>query len=106
MILNLLLVALLPAAPQPDLPPGQIIAHVPCAKDATQSYALYLPSNYTPDRAWPVIYAFDPGGRGQNPVTRYQDAAEKYGYIVAGSNNSRNGPWAVSQAALTAMTRD
>lgn len=106
MILTLLMAALLAAAPDSDLPSGQIIAHVSCAKDATQSYALYFPSNYMTDRSWPVIYAFDPGGRGQNPVERYRAAAEKYGYIVAGSNNSRNGPWAVSQAAVGAMTGD
>ena len=106
MMLTLLMAAFLAAAPEPDPPAGQIVAHVACAKDATQSYALYLPSNYTADRSWPVIYAFDPGGRGQNPVERYRAAAEKYGYIVAGSNNSRNGSWAVSQAAVAAMTGD
>src|SRR5580704_10769844 len=106
MVLTFLMVAFLAAAPESDLPPGKIVTHVLCADDAAQSYALYLPSNYASDRSWPVIYAFDPAGRGQNPVERYRAAAEKYGYIVAGSNNSRNGSWAVSQAALTAMTRD
>jgi hypothetical protein len=106
MILTLLVAAFLAATPESDLPSGQIIAHVACAKDATQSYALYLPSNCSPDRSWPVIYAFDPGGRGQNPVERYRLAAEKYGYILAGSNNSLNGFWAISRAAVAAMTWD
>ena len=44
-----------------DLPRGQIIADVKCGGDASQSYALYLPSNYSEDRAWSVILAFDPG---------------------------------------------
>lgn len=77
-----------------------------CAPDATQSYALYLPSRYSPDRSWPVIFAFDPRARGRTPVERYQAAAEKYGYIVAGSNNSQNGSWAVSMAAAQAMMVD
>jgi len=89
-----------------DLPYGEIIPRVACAEDASQTYALYVPSNYDAAKEWPVIFAFDPSGRGQNPVDRYRDAAEKYGYIVAGSNNSRNGSWAVSQAAVSAMTRD
>ncbi len=89
-----------------DLPSGQSIAKVVCLDDAIQSYALYLPSGYAPNRAWPVIYAFDPAGRGLNPIDRYQAAAEKYGYIVAGSNNSRNGPWTVIEAAVSAMTKD
>ena len=58
-----------------DLPSGQIIGRVACAADSSQSYALYVPSGYTPSRVWPVIFAFDPGGRGRTPVERYQAAA-------------------------------
>ena len=73
-----------------DLPsPGQI-ADVTCASDAAQSYALYLPSAYTSQKRWPVIYFFDPGGRGRRPLELYKDIAETYGFILAGSNNSRN----------------
>ncbi len=75
-----------------DLPVGKMIERVVCLKDAGQSYALYLPPNYTTDRRWPVIYAFDPAARGMRPVERFKDAAEKYGYIIVGSNNSRNIP--------------
>ena len=35
--------------------------------------------------------------RGAVPVARFKDAAEKYGYIVVGSNNSRNGPQPLSE---------
>lgn len=89
-----------------DLPKGQVIDEVKCQADATQSYALYLPSNYSPDKKWPVLMGFDARARGRNPVERYQAAAEKYGYIVAGSNNSRNGPVQVSGKAARAMEAD
>jgi len=88
-----------------DLPTGQIVPDVVCAADSTQSYALYLPRAYNAERAWPVIFAFDPGGRGRVPVERYQAAAERYGFIVAGSNNSRNGS-AENARAVAAMTGD
>ncbi|MGI8835377.1 MAG: TPR end-of-group domain-containing protein [Pyrinomonadaceae bacterium] len=39
----------------------------------------------------PILYAFDPAARGKLPVTLFKDAAEKFGYIVVGSNNSQNG---------------
>src|SRR5262245_33774455 len=78
--------------PSQDLPRGKVNERVVCLKDASQSYALYLPPNYAPDRQWPILYAFDPGARGVRPVERFKDAAERYGYIVVGSNNSRNGP--------------
>ena len=69
--------------------PGQIV-DIACSADASQSYALYLPSNYTLEKRWPIVYFFDPGGRGRRPVELYKDVAEKYGFIFAGSNNSRN----------------
>jgi dienelactone hydrolase len=100
----LLLLALSAAAG--DIPAGKIVEDVKCAADASQSYALYLPSAYSPRRAWPVILAFDPAARSRIPVERYQAAAEMYGYIVAGSNNSRNGSWQVSTAAVEAMSAD
>ena len=87
-----------------ELPRGQITADVKCAADPSQSYAVYLPARYTPDRPWPVILAFDPGGRGRVPVERYQAAAEQYGFIVAGSNTSRNG--SPGTKPVIAMTED
>lgn len=70
-------------------PPGQI-ADVICASDASQSYALYLPSAYTQSKRWPIIYFFDPAGRGRRPLELYKDVAEAYGFVLSGSNNSRN----------------
>lgn len=85
---------------------GRLLDKVACAADASQTYALYVPSNYTAEKKWPVIFCFDPGARGQIPVERLQVAAEKFGYIVAGSRNSRNGPWASNVTAIEAMVRD
>ncbi len=39
-------------------------------------------------------------------MKRYQEAAEKFGYIVAGSNNSRNGPAEPEHAAAQAVEAD
>lgn len=85
---------------------GRILDPVGCQADPKQTYALYVPTGYVPTRKWPVIFCFDPGARGRVPVERLQAAAEKYGYIVAGSLNSRNGPWADNAAAIQAMVRD
>jgi len=86
--------------------PGRIAENVPCREDASQRYAVYLPSGYSRDRTWPIIYAFDAGARGVLPVQRFQDAAERYGYIVVGSHTSRNGPVALANAALRGMLDD
>jgi poly(3-hydroxybutyrate) depolymerase len=89
-----------------DLPRGAIVDDVKCAADAAQSYALYLPSAYSPGRTWSLLIAFHPGARGRAMVEKYAAPAEQYGYIVAGSNTSRNGPWALSGAAVQAMSAD
>ena len=89
-----------------SIPRGQIVDRIVALSDSSQSYALYLPSNYTPNRKWPVLYAFDPGARGRVPVERFKEAAEKYGWIVFGSNNSQNGPWNVVVKAWNAMLTD
>jgi len=73
-----------------DLPSRGIIGDVICTSDSAQSYALYLPSAYTPAKRWPIIYFFDPVGRGRRPLDLYKNIAETYGFIFAGSNNSRN----------------
>jgi poly(3-hydroxybutyrate) depolymerase len=88
------------------LPPGQVIEKITCHANPAESYALYLPSNYTPARKWPILYAFDPMARGMVPVEKFKDLAEKYGYILVASNNSRNGPWSVSVRAAQAMWQD
>lgn len=87
-----------------ELPKGQIIEKVSVRADPKQSCALYLPSRYTADKKWPILYAFDPAARGRVPVSLFKDAAEKYGYIVAGSNNSRNGENV--STAVTSMLKD
>ncbi len=107
MRLSVLVVLLAHAIAQSDsIPRGQVVERIEALNDSSQSYALYLPSNYTPDRKWPILYAFDPGARGRAPVERFKEAAEKYGWIVIGSNNSRNGPWNVTVNAWNTMLTD
>jgi tetratricopeptide (TPR) repeat protein len=93
-------------SPQMALETGVVIPKVVCSDQPEQSYALYLPKHYAPDRRWPVVYVFDPGARGKVPVEIMKDAAERSGFIVAGSNNSRNGPWKLEREAAQAMMKD
>ena len=85
---------------------GTVVPSLTCLADSSQSYALYLPSQYSPEKRWPVIYAFDPFAHGKTPVELYKNIAEKYGYIIAGSNNSQNGPAGPAMAAAQAVWQD
>ena len=93
-------------APSQEPAPGIILEKVVCLNNANQSYSIYLPSKYSSDRKWPIIFAFDADARGPLPVRRFKAVAEKYGYIIAGSNNSRNGPMAIIEEALNALITD
>lgn len=75
-------------APPAALPRGSVIPKVDCAAAPGQSYALYLPSNYSPDRPWPIVYILDARSRGAMVAEIFRPGAETYGYILASSNNS------------------
>ena len=95
-----------PSPPAEELPRGRVVERVVTLKDPAQTYALYLPSNYTGARRWPVLYCFDPLARGAVPVKLFSEAAERFGWVVVGSNNSRNGPLKPSLDATRLMFED
>jgi predicted esterase len=76
-----------PAAAQ-QFPPGEVVEDVVSLSDPSQSYAVYLPSYYGPDRNWPILFAMDPRGRATIPIELFRDAAERYGYIILSSYNT------------------
>lgn len=87
--------------------PGTLVEHLPCAEAAGQSYTLYLPTAYRPDRPTPILYALDPRARGRVAAERFLAAAERYGWIIASSENSASdGPFEVTRDALRAMWGD
>jgi pimeloyl-ACP methyl ester carboxylesterase len=84
----------------------QITDSIKCRDSAGQNYALYLPPLFDNKKSWPVILIFDPSGRGKTGVSTFTEAARKYGFILACSNNSRNGPMGDNFIAAAAMLRD
>lgn len=85
---------------------GLVIDTVLCKEHPGFSYALYLPNNYTEAKKWPIIYIFDPGARGSLAVNIFKQAAERYGYILTCSNNSKNGDWDKIVEAANNMFED
>jgi dienelactone hydrolase len=82
---------------------GALVEHVSCPTDPSQTYTLYLPTKYEPTRKWPLLLVFDPGGRAARAAEVFREAAERFGWIVAASENSRNGPWEPTLRAINAM---
>jgi len=95
-----------PAAPAPVVYPkdnfktGEVIPVVALHVDAGQTFALYLPKGYSDTAHLPAIIFFDPHGDGTFPLNLYHELADKYNYILIGSNTSKNGmPLEQTQAA-------
>ncbi|MBO7594092.1 MAG: hypothetical protein J6T12_03920 [Salinivirgaceae bacterium] len=60
-----------------------------CAADTSIHYTVYTPQ--TNDGKMPAIIFFDPHSQGYLPVEAYAKLADKYGYVLFGSNDLRNG---------------
>ena len=99
--------AALPVAFDNSLPIGKVVDTVVCKTTTNQSFALYLPSNYTNKEKHPVVFFFDSHAHGNLPVAKYKDIAEKYGFVLIGSNFSKNGtPWQVTSGAVKDLMED
>jgi pimeloyl-ACP methyl ester carboxylesterase len=84
----------------------QVTDTIQCRDAIGQSYALYRPAQYDNKKSWPVILIFDPSARGKTGVNTFLEAGRKNGFILACSNNSRNGPMGDNFIAAAAMLQD
>src|SRR3954470_23914221 len=85
---------------------GKVIPHVSCKTDASQSYALYIPSKGNKEPL-PIIYFFDPHADGSLPINKYKMLADEYNFILIGSNNSKNGnDWSTTENSWNTLFND
>ena len=70
--------------------PPKIVDGIACAADPSITYAYYLPSRYTTEQRWPIVFVFDPRKRGAAAAEFFRDAAERYGWIIVSSNNTES----------------
>lgn len=75
----------------PTFYPGIVYDSVNCFHNPGESYALYLPKNYIATKKFPVLFFFDAHARGWLPVKRYKALADSFSFILAASNESKNG---------------
>lgn len=100
-ILPLMIIA---QTPLPE--PGIIHQQIGCRQNPAETYALYLPGGFTPDRTWPLLISLDPGGRVMIPMNLFEEAAENGGYILICPTGVRNGPVEPAVTALSTVWTD
>lgn len=52
-----------------------------------ENFALYLPSHFSTENTWPLLFVFDVEGRGRQSISMFRDAAESEGFVLAASNS-------------------
>jgi dienelactone hydrolase len=86
---------------------GVVHSGIAARPDPTQTYDLYLPTAFDPARRWPLLLVFDPRSRGRLAAEIFVPGAERFGWIVASSNNTRSdGPMEPNTRAVNAMFPD
>lgn len=85
---------------------GNLTDALVVSSDTTETYAVYLPSYYTTEKKWPVVYVFDPSGKGKEAAMHFVGAAEKYGYILIASNAIRNGDYHANFRKISSLMNE
>lgn len=66
---------------------GAVVDSIRVNDSIAETFALFLPSDFSREKVWPVIFVFDPEGRGRAAVQLFRQGAEEQGYIIVASNN-------------------
>jgi dienelactone hydrolase len=74
--------------PALEVAKGQVL-NMDCMDGGKYHYTCYVPQNYDPEKATPVLINFAPNGNAQ-PLS--PKLAEETGWIMAGLTESKNGP--------------
>ncbi|MEM9649151.1 MAG: alpha/beta hydrolase [Bacteroidota bacterium] len=62
---------------------GTILESLPVHDSLPDTFSLYLPSNFSTDKSWPLLVVFDLKGREKQTMSMFVSAAEDEGYILA-----------------------
>lgn len=80
---------------------GAITENIVVNDSLNETFSMYLPTQFELSRTWPVIFVFDMKGNGKASLSMLMAAAEREGYVLAGSNNL-SGSLSIAQNVLVA----
>ena len=85
--LILLLLSLQVTAQEYSVKKGMVVDSIKVNDTLSETYALYLPTSFSNSKKWPVIFLFDPEGRGKSVAQLFKSVAEEQGYLLVSSND-------------------
>lgn len=109
--LAILVVVVLPAlaaaAEEDRYPRGEIVPRIVCRSDPRFSFALYLPKKLDASGSRPLLLLFDARGRGALAAERFREGAERFGWMIISSNDTRSDDAAAPNGeAIQALWKD
>ena len=66
---------------------GKVIDVIPVNDSISESYALYLPTNFETTKEWPIVFVFDLENKGRQALRLLKASAEEEGFVLATPNN-------------------
>lgn len=75
------------SAQEISLKKGIVHDQIPLNDSVSETYSVFLPSEFDGVKPLPVIYIFDPEGRGKSAAQLFKPTAEIQNYILVSSNN-------------------
>lgn len=67
------------------------ITSLSCKVNLANSYEIYLPQSLNDSSRYPVLFFFSPDGKGKFPLEKYKSLADKWEFILVGSDFTKNG---------------
>lgn len=89
---------------EPTVVVGTFLDDQPSVQDPTALYTLYLPVGFDASQRHPVLLIFDPRGRARLAAELFRPAADRFGWILVSSNDTRSdGEWEPNRKAIAAL---
>ena len=60
--------------------PGKIMDSIPVSNTSNETFTLYLPTNFETSKESPILFIFDPGGRGRIGVETFIESSRNAPY--------------------------
>nr|WP_298790960.1 alpha/beta hydrolase [uncultured Allomuricauda sp.] len=92
-------------AQQIVLKKGTILQALPINDSVPDTFSLYLPTNFTTEKKWPLLMVFDLEGKEKQTMSMFLHAAENEGYVLAAPKLSDSISLS-SNMLVTGMTLD
>lgn len=99
-LFSVFLISFVRSQEQMVLKKGEIIEGISVQDSTQNTFSLYLPTNFSTDKKWPLLMIFEMEGRERQAMSMFLRAAEKQGYVLAAPKMNDTVPLAKNMALV------